>query len=266
VPAGSSIEGHGRFGDFDIQNITGTVDISSDNAGVRLEKIGGDVRIDTRKSDIIRAIDVKGRVDLKGRGQDVELQNIEGQVSVGGTYTGQIQLRNLSQPLRYEDPQITLNCEKLPGQVHMGLGEFTGENVIGPVRLTARSRDITLSDFTQGLELTLDRGDVTLRPKTMPKIEAHTRSGDIDLALPNGARFDLKASTDRGEVHNDYGDPLKIDESHRGATITGVSGSGPQVRLETGRGSVTVRKASGDEVTFPSIPTPPKSPPAAIRQ
>lgn len=261
VPAGSSIEAHGRRGDFDIQSITGSVDIQSDNAGVRLEKIGGDVRVDTQRSDIIRAIDVKGKVDLKGRGQDVELQNIDGQVTVAGTYVGQIQLRNLSQPLRYEDPSITLNCEKLPGQVHMGLGEFTGDNVIGPVRLNARSRDVNLSDFTQSAEVTVERGDVTLRPgKTVPKIEVHTRSGDLDLALPNGARFDLKASTDRGEVHNDYGDALKIDESHRGGMIAGVSGSGPQVRLETGRGAVTVRKASDEAVTFPNIPNAPNTP------
>jgi DUF4097 and DUF4098 domain-containing protein YvlB len=265
VPIGSSIEAHGRQGDFDIQNVTGAVDINSDNAGVRLENIGGNVHVDLRRSDIIRATDVKGNVDLKGRGQDVELQNITGQVTVGGTYVGQIQLRNLAQPLRYEDPQITLNLEKLPGQVHMGLGEFTADNVIGPIRLSARSRDINLSDFTQSLDLTLERGDITLRPgkSVLPKIEVHTRSGDVDLALPAGAKFDLKASTDRGEVHNDFGSPLTVDDSHRGATIAGSSGSGPQMRLETGRGAVTVRKASAEDVTFPSIPsaaTPPKAP------
>jgi DUF4097 and DUF4098 domain-containing protein YvlB len=268
VPIGSSVEAHGRQGDFDIQNITGAVDINSDNAGVRLENIGGNVHIDLRRSDIVRATDVKGNVDLKGRGQDVELQNITGQVTVGGTYVGQIQLRNLAQPLRYEDPQITLNLEKLPGQVHMGLGEFTAENVVGPIRLSARSRDINLSDFTQSLDLTLERGDITLRPgKTvLPKLEVHTRSGDIDLALPAGAKYDLKASTDRGEVHNDFGAPLTVDDSHRGATIAGASGSGPQMRLETGRGAVTVRKASSEDVTFPNIPTPPSAPKTPISQ
>jgi putative adhesin len=263
VPAGSSIEAHGRVGDFDVQNVTGTVDISSDNAGVRLENIGGNVRIDLRRSDIIRAIEVKGNIDLKGRGQDLELQNIAGQVTVGGTYVGQIQLRNLAQPLRYEDPQITISCEKLPGQLHMGLGELTATNMIGPVRVNGRSRDVQLSDFTQSLDLTLERGDIMLRPgKTVPKIEVHTRSGDIDLAIPPGGKFDLKATTDRGEVHNDYGVPLSVDESHRGATIVGSTGSGPQVRLETGRGSVTVRKASSEDMTFPNLPTPPASPSA----
>jgi DUF4097 and DUF4098 domain-containing protein YvlB len=272
VPIGSSIEGHGRMGDFDIQTVNGAVDINSDNAGVRLESIGGDVRIDLRKSDIIRAVGVKGSVDLKGRGQDVELQNIDGQVTVGGTYTGQIQLSNLSRPLRWEDTQISVSCERLPGQIHMGLGEFTANNLIGPVRVNGRSRDIQISDFAQALDLTLERGNIELRPgKTVAKIEVHTRSGDIELAVAEGARFDLKASTDRGEAHNDFGAPLRVDETGRGATIVGGSG-GPQLRLETGRGAVTVRKASADELTFPNTPSlpeapePPKAPKTPIKQ
>ena len=263
VPAGASIEAHGRYGDFDIQNINGSVDISSDNAAVRLENLGGNVRVDLRRSDLIRATGVKGTVDLKGNGQDVELQDINGQVTVAGTYTGQIQLRNLAQPLRYEDPRISVDCEKLPGQVHIALGELTGDNLIGPVRLSARSRDVQISNFTQSLELSVDRGDISLRPgKTVPKMTARTRSGDIDLALPAGAKFDLKASTDRGEVHNDYGAPLTVDESRRGAAIQGSNG-GPEIRLESARGSVTIRKAGASEdVTFPDIPSAPGPPTA----
>jgi DUF4097 and DUF4098 domain-containing protein YvlB len=272
IPAGASIEAHGRYGDFDFQNVAGAVDINSDNAGVRLENIGGNVRIDLRRSDIIRATDVKGNVDLKGRGQDLELQNIAGQVTVGGTYVGQIQLRNLAQPLRYEDPQITINCEKLPGQIHLASGEFTGDNIIGPVRINARSRDVQLSDFTQSLDLTLERGDVTLRTgKAVPKIEAHTaHSGDIDLALPADAKFDLKVSTDRGEVHNDFGGPLKVEDTNHGGIITGSTGGSP-VRLETARGSVTVRKLTSEQATSPDTPSPPnppsapKAPPAPLK-
>jgi len=265
VPMGASIEGHGRLGDFDIQNVNGSVDINSDNAGVRLENIGGDVRVDLRKSDIIRAIAVKGNMDLRGRGQDVELQNIAGQVTVGGTYTGQIQLSNLMKPLNWEDTQITVKCEKLPGQLHMGLGELTANNLVGPIRVNARSRDIQMSDFTQRLELTIERGNVELAPgKNVPEIDAHSHSGDIELALAEGAKVDLKATTDHGEAHNDYGEPLRVEETPRGATIAGGSG-GAQVRLETGRGAVTVRKASPGEIAFPNPPKSPE-PPHAISQ
>src|SRR5208282_3700547 len=48
VPEGSSIEAHGRYGDFDVQGVNGNVTINSDNAGVRLENLGGNVQIETR--------------------------------------------------------------------------------------------------------------------------------------------------------------------------------------------------------------------------
>jgi DUF4097 and DUF4098 domain-containing protein YvlB len=263
VPEGSSIEAHGRYGDFDIQNINGNVNINSDNAGVRLENLGGNVQIDTRASDTIRAVNVKGNVELKGRGEDVELQNITGLVTATGVYVGEIQLSNLAQPLRWEDSTTSVSFEKLPGHIRVTRGEATGNNIIGPIRIRARSSDVQLSEFTQSLDLTLDRGDIDLKPgRNLPKMEVHTRSGDITLALPQGAKFDLRASTSHGDADDEYGEPLREQEAGHGNTIAGSTGGGPQLRLETGRGSVTVRKASGEETTtFPDIPSAPPKPP-----
>src|SRR3984885_1050185 len=250
VPAGSSIEAHGRYGDFDIQGVNGSVNINSDNAGVRLENLGGDVQIETRASDTIRAVDIKGNVELKGRGDDVELQNIAGRVTVNGVYVGEIQLNNLAQPVEWQDPMNSMAFEKVPGQVRVSRGEFTGNNIVGPVRLKAHSADVQLSDFTQSLDLTIDRGDIDLRPgKNVPKMEVHTRSGDIDLALLPGAKFDLRASTEHGDASNDYGDPLREDASGHGASIAGTTGAGPQLRLATGGGTLPLPKASAEETT-----------------
>jgi DUF4097 and DUF4098 domain-containing protein YvlB len=264
VPAGSSVEAHGRYGDFDVQGVNGNVNITSDNAGVRLENLGGNVQIDTRGSDTIRAVDIKGNVELKGRGDDIELQNIAGRVTVNGVYVGEIQLTNLAQPVEWQDPVNSMAFEKLPGQIRISRGEFSGSNIVGPIRLKARSPDVQLSDFTQSLDLTIDRGDIDLRPgKNLPKMDVHTRSGDIDLALPPGAKFDLRASTDHGDANNEYGDGLREESSDHGATIAGSTGGGPQLRLETGRGTVTVRKA-GEENTsvVPDVPSTPNAPKA----
>ncbi|HTW66787.1 MAG TPA: DUF4097 family beta strand repeat-containing protein [Bryobacteraceae bacterium] len=257
VPAGSSIEAHGRYGDFDISNVSGNVDVNSDNAGVRLESIGGNVQIETRASDAIRAVDIKGSVGLKGRGNDVELQNIGGAVTSSGIYIGEIQLRNLAQPLRWDDPLDSVSFEKLPGQVRITRGDFTGNNIVGPIRLKAHSSDVDLSNFTQALDLTIDRGDIDLKPGTsVPKMDVRTRSGDLTLSLPPASKFDLKATTDRGDADNEFGDALREEESGHGATIEGSTGGGPELILETGRGSLTVRKANADETaTFPDIPT-----------
>ncbi len=249
VPKGATIEAHGRLGDFDITDVNGSVTIDSDNAGVRLQNIGGDARIDLRRSDIVRAVNVKGIFDLKGHGQDVDLQNIEGQVTVNGAYSGEIQLHNLSKPVRFNCQGIELSAEKLPGDVKMGLGDLTASNLVGPVHISGRSRDVTVSDFTNSLEIVIDRGDITLRPGLLPlaRIDAQTRSGDITLALPAAAKFDLTASTSHGDVTNDFGSPIRTQSAGRGQELRGTVAGGPAVTLHTDRGPVTVQKGSGDE-------------------
>jgi DUF4097 and DUF4098 domain-containing protein YvlB len=261
VPAGASIEAHGRYGDFDITGVNGNVAINSDNAGVRMENLGGNVQVETSKSDIIRLVDVKGSVELKGRGEDVDLQNIGGSVTVNGTYVGDVQLTSLAQPLHWQDGVNSIDCEKVTGQIRASRGDVTGNNIVGPIRLRAHSSDVQLSNFTQSLDLTTDRGDIDLRPgKNVPKMEVHTHSGDIELALPMGAKFDLRASTGHGDASNDYGDPLHENASGSSATIAGGSAGGPELRLETGRGSLTIRKAGAEDSNEPEAPLPPKPP------
>jgi DUF4097 and DUF4098 domain-containing protein YvlB len=254
VPKGATIEGHGLYGDFDITGISGSVDIVSDNAGVRLQDIGGDVRIQLDKSDVVRAVGVKGKVELRAsRGDDVELDNIDGTVTASGTFSGEVELRNLAQAVKFEGSNFDFEAAKVPGQVRLSGSDLTGNQVVGPIRVSAQARDIQLTDFSQTLDLDVDRGDVELRPaKTgVPKMEVRVRSGDVDLALPPGAKFDLKASTDRGELRNEFGTPLTVHETEGGdgGSIAGVVGAGPEVHIETDRGTVTVRKAGADEKT-----------------
>ena len=46
APKGATIEAHGRYGDFDVTDVAGNVEITSDNAGVRLQNVGGSARVD----------------------------------------------------------------------------------------------------------------------------------------------------------------------------------------------------------------------------
>ncbi len=250
VPKGASIEGHGRSGDFDINDIDGAVTIDSDRAGVRLERIGGETRLELRNSDIVRALNMKGNLDLKGSGSDIDLENIEGAVSIDGSYTGNVQFQNLMKPLHFVGPQTEVSIQKLSGQIHMPLGTFNASNLAGPARLETRSRDVQISEFTNTLEVSVDRGDIELRPSLpISRIEARTRTGDITLALPPGAKLDLTASTNLGQLTNDFDSSVRIDESGRGGTMRSSMG-GPMVTLHTDRGEITVRKASPDEPPF----------------
>jgi len=254
VPRGLSVEVRGRNNDsIEVTAVNGGVEIAADEASVRLDNIGGNVRLnDVQKSELLRAANVKGTVDIQGgKGRDIELDTIGGEVTIDGSYSGDLEIKNLAKPLRIVGPNAELRVERTPGEIHMDLGKFEASNLVGPIRLTSsRSRDVEIEKFTQSLDLSIDHGDISLRPLETPlsKINAHTHNGQVEITLPEKAAFDLKAATSHGEVSNDYGDALRTvseEHGHGGGSIQGSIGQGPTIVVETDRGSLTVRKDSG---------------------
>ena len=276
VPRGASIETRGRYGDVEISDVNGEININSDNAGVRLQNLGGRVRIDTRKSDILRATGVKGDVELKGRGRDIELEDIAGTVLINGAYSGETSLRKLAKGVRFESAVTEFRVERIPGELQLSLSALTGHNLIGPVMVKAKSKDVRFTDVTESINLDIDRGDVELRPgKTTPKIDVKISSGDIELGLPPQSKFTLNATTRRGEITNDFDPRLKEDKENNGGTLAGTLGAGPEIKLSTNRGSLTLVKAIPGEVIAeapePKAPKPPNvvvpaAPPRADNQ
>ena len=193
-------------------------------------------------------LNVKGGVDLRGHGSDVELTQIAGQVTVNGDYTGSVSLRDLAKPVRLASMRTKLAVEQVAGEIRIERGSLNARNVIGPVKLTTHSTDITLNGFTEGLDLTVDRGDVELRPQSVPlgRIAVHARSGNIDMALPAGAKFAMNAATGNGDIDNQFGGGLSEQSEGRGAKLEGSVGDGPDVSLITQHGNITVRKSSGE--------------------
>jgi hypothetical protein len=243
VPKGASVEVHGRNGDLDINDIAGSVAITSDNAGVRLKNIGGDARVDLRRSDVIHMSAVKGAVEIKGRGSDIELEDVGGEVNINGVYTGTTELRRLAKPAHFKGTQTEFNIESVPGQLSMTAGDFTGSKLTGPTHLTGRSRDVQISDFTGPLDIKLDRGDLNLSPALpLGPIQARVRAGDIRLALPAGAQFTLNAATENGDISNPFGGGLALETKGRRGTLRGGAG-GAYINLDIQRGDIAVQQA-----------------------
>lgn len=249
VPRGVSLEARGRSGDVTVSSINGTVDVSTDRGDVRLNELGGDAKVSVSRSGLIRVVDTKGNVNVDGRsGSDVQIENVTGQVTVNGSYSGTLEFKSLAKPLHFQSPQTDMRLERLPGSLTLDLGDLRVNNVVGPMRLHTKSRDVHIEDFTDSLELDItDRGDLDLSTSKSPlgKIDVHTRNGNIDLALPDGAAFDLRANTNQGEAHNEYGPGVKLEMEGRSASLKSADGRGPTVIANTDRGSVSVRKSSG---------------------
>ena len=254
APKGASLEASGSLGDFDVTMLNGGIAIRSDNAGVRVQDAGGNVSVETRRSDLVRCTNVAGSVDLRGHGSDLELTRVEGQVNVSGDYSGTVILRQVRKPVRIENSRTQLQVAQIPGEVRLDRGSLNVQGAAGPLRLTAHSTDVSMEDFSNGIDISVDRGDIELKPGRVPlsKMAVHAGSGNIELAMPQTANFALMATTNSGEIQNDYGDGLKEETAGKGGRLEGTIGNGPEVTLTTGRGTITVRKSGESTPAAPA--------------
>ena len=267
VPRSVSVEARGHVGDYEISDVTGDLELGSDRGDARLSRIDGNVRLDIARSELIRAIDLKGRLDVQGRGSDIELENIGGQVTINGAFNGSLDFKKLAKPLQFEGTRNTeLSVQAVPGHINMDLSEFNGTDLVGPIRLVGNSRDIRIEQFTQSLELENQRGDVELHPGKlpMPSIDARTGSGRVELVLPEKATFQLDATAEHGEALNDFGAGIQQESNGRTATLKGKVGDGPTLHITSSRGSIAVRKEgsasnSGSSNDKARIPAPVRS-------
>jgi hypothetical protein len=208
-------------------------------ASVQVNGMGGDLNLSS----------LTGDVDLTGRGGDIELEKIAGKVTVRGHYEGMLSLRDVSHPIHVENMGTHLDVQRAPGEIRIDRGTLSAQNVVGPVKLSTDATDVALREFSEGLELSVDRGDVSLRPLQLPlsKMNIHTRSGNIDLSLPPSSTFTIAANAERGDIENDFGGALTLRNVGRGAHLQGNIGNGPDIHLTTDRGTITVRKSDGSD-------------------
>ncbi|MGA3257991.1 MAG: DUF4097 family beta strand repeat-containing protein [Bryobacteraceae bacterium] len=273
VPRAMAVEARGRRGDFEIGDIDGDVVLGGAHGDVRLSRLGGNARVEVNHSETIRAVDVKGHIDVQGEGSDLSLENVQGQVTISGAFTGTLDFKNLAKPLQFEGARNTeLHVEAVPGNISMDMGEFTANGLVGPVRLITRSRDIKIGRFSQTMTVETEHGNIELDPgMPVPAIEARSGAGNIELTLPEKAAFQLNATAERGDATNDFGEQIQKESFGRSATLKGRVGDGPSIRLTASHGEVEVRK--GDDsvrppdtpAAAPAAPAPPAQPKAPAK-
>jgi DUF4097 and DUF4098 domain-containing protein YvlB len=244
IPRGLSVETRSRAGDLSVENVDGSLDISGARGDVRVSHIGGKVRIEASRGGLIRAAGLRSDLDLEGRGGDVQIEDIAGESTVHGEFSGTLEFRALAKALRFESSRTEFHVEGVPGNIMLDLGDLKLTNVTGPVRFQTGTRDIEAHDVTNALDLSVQRGDirVTQSKGPLPKIDVHSHNGDIEVALPDKAGFQLHGTTSQGEAENSFGSPLETQTAGRGATIQGQTAPGPSIVLTTDRGTISVRK------------------------
>jgi DUF4097 and DUF4098 domain-containing protein YvlB len=147
---------------------------------------------------------------------------------------------------------------KLDGDLDLDSDDLRASDLIGPLHISTRDKDIRLTGINGDVRLKNENGAVEIRMSKMGSMQVENRSADIQVYLPDKANFQVDARTRDGDVQTDFNE-LKTSNSDEQGTATGTIGSGgPKLVLTNEHGGIEIRKGS-------SAPPPePEAPPAHV--
>jgi hypothetical protein len=260
VPSATSTEITVEHGDAILDGLKAEQAVTAHHGDAHISNVEGLVRV-SRDSGLTEVRDLKGSVEIEGRGSDVDISGVTGTASISGEFSGDMHFHDISQTLQFKSSRTDMTAQKLRGRLNMEVGSLELDGIDGPFEISARQKDISLTDFKHSVKITDTNGDVNLRTTTPPThpIEVDLTKGEIELSLPAASSFQIDATSHHGEVESDFSGPgLKVEKEGDNPTISGSVGKGgPNIRLNTQYGAIRLQHTGSHP---PAPPTPPRPP------
>jgi DUF4097 and DUF4098 domain-containing protein YvlB len=125
------------------------------------------------------------------------------------------------------------------------------------MKLTTRSKDISLEGLSGDLRLEDENGTVEVGLHKPGNIQIDNRKGDVRVSLPPNTAMKVEARTREGEISSDF-EEVKVDNRERDSSASGSIGTnGPKLALNCDKGTIEIRKG-----TVAVAPVAPPAPPA----
>ncbi len=261
VPSTASLTVNAGHGDVTISDLHAAVSLSADNGDVEISQISANVKADVNDDDATLSLhDITGSLVIGGHTGDVEIANVSGAVEMQGDFYGTTDVEHVSGPVRFETSRTRFSAARLDGNFSVENDSLDAREMLGPVVLKTSAKNITLDRVQGDVDVTDSDGSVEVtNALPLGAIDIQNRHGSVDIGLPAGAGFVLKAQTRNGDMENDFG--LTSREQNETHSLDGtVRGGGPTVTVTTSDGDVTVRKST--VAPLPPSPAEPPSPPA----
>ena len=249
-----------RRGDVSVLGRDSDVEIASQRGDVTASDITGKLSLNLTRGTA-RVSNIGGDVSVQGRGDDISVADVKSAARVSGEFDA-IKLARIAGPVSFKSARTDMEFSRLNGDLDMDSGDMRAGDLVGPLRLLTRSKDIRLNGVNGDVRLENENGAVELHMSKLGNMQLSNRNSDVQIYVPDKAGFQLEAHSRGGEIESDF-DALKINNGDSQATASGtVGGGGPQIVINNEHGGIEVRKGSMvAEVPVP--PKPPKAPGAA---
>ena len=254
LPRKASVNVSGRRGDLSILGRDGDVDVSSQHGDVTTDDIDGKVSLNLEHSGA-RVSKVSGEVSIEGRPNDVSVDEVTGNLRLNGEFDS-IKLGKITGSVSFKSQRTDMEFAKLNGDLDMDSGDLRANDLLGPFRLTTRSKDVRLEGVSGDVRIEDENGDIELRMTKLGSIQVQNRKGDVQVYVPDKSNFQLDAKSRGGEFQTDFSE-LKVDNGDQLATANGSVGTGgPHIVLNNEHGTIEFRRAT----SVAEIPEPPRVP------
>jgi DUF4097 and DUF4098 domain-containing protein YvlB len=273
VPPTTRVLLNSNRGDIHVTNMKAPLVVTGNNGDVEIAAITGPVQVHVNnRHREVNVRSVTGDVTVDGNGDEVTLSDIGGAAHVNGDFFGGGHVQHVGGAVSYHSSRTDLTFVKLNGELQIDGNDLSASEVVGPLMINTRSRNITLDKVTGDVKVSNNHGDVVVH--TVPPtgtLLIDNQNGNVSITLPEKTKFNLQAETSDGDTHSDFSG---VKDDGRGSLSGAVNGGGALVRVNTSHGDININhnssgplpppppvpKVTGFGSIGPSVPTAPMPP------
>ena len=269
LPRKAAVTISSRRGDVNVSGRGGNVDISTQHSDTSVDDISANVKINHEKGSV-KVEQVTGDVQIGGRINELTVADVKGSVQLEGEFQESVKLERVGKTVTFKSSRTDMEFSKLGGSLDLDSDELHADDVMGPLHLSTRSKNIRMEQVSGDVRVKNDNGNVELIMRSLGNVQVDNRNGDVQLAVPDRAGFRLDARTRGGEIQSEFPELKVSNDEHEGRASGSVGSGSSHIVINNEHEGIEIRKASNAPPTPPVPPAagkpakalpPPKDPP-----
>jgi DUF4097 and DUF4098 domain-containing protein YvlB len=255
-----------NHGDITVSDLRAPLNVTANQGDITLDRVAGTVTAHVNSAhDSFTAHDITGDVTLRGHADELSLAGITGAVSLEGEFFGDTHLEHVAGPLSFRTDRTQFSVGKLDGMVDISTGsEMTGSELVGPIELHTRSRNISFERIAGPVNIFNSHGTVDLTSSApLGNISVENSNGAVTVTLPVPARnqpgITIQTQANDGAIEDEL-DDAHIDDAPHASHSDTIGNGAAHLTLHTTHADITIHKGLVDPPTPPS-PEPPRPAP-----
>jgi Putative adhesin/Domain of unknown function (DUF5668) len=259
VPANTGLLITSGRGDITVADMAGSIEVTHRHGEISINDHTGSITLNVDGSSA-RLAHVKGDVTIQGKANEVSVEDVDGAVHLNGEFQESVRLVRVSKAVSFHSSRTDMEFSRLDGRLDLDSGDLRADSLAGPMRLTTRSKDISLEGLSGDLRLEDSNGTVEVGLNKPGNIQIDNRKGDVQVSIPPNTPIKVEARTHAGEIESDF-DEIKVDNRNKESSASGsIGANGPRLVMNCDKGTIEIRK--GAVAAAPPAPPSPPSPPA----